>query len=76
VHISYRWLAGGTMEEGERTRLPQSIAPKTSAECYLGLRTPPTPGVYELRVTLVQEGVAWFDDLDPRNAWKATVVVV
>jgi hypothetical protein len=34
------------------------------------------PGVYELRVTLVQEGVAWFDDLDPTNAWEATVVVV
>jgi hypothetical protein len=32
--------------------------------------------VYELRVTLVQEGVAWFDDLDPRNGWGTTVVVV
>jgi len=76
VHISYRWVAGPTAVEGERTRLPQSIAPKTSAECYLGLRTPPTPGTYELRVTLVQEGVAWFDDLDPGNAWGTTVVVV
>ncbi len=76
VHISYRWLAGGTAEEGERTRLPQSIAPKTSAEGYLGLRAPATPGVYELRVTLVQEGVAWFDDLHPGNAWGTTVVVV
>jgi len=76
VHISYRWVPGTEGEEGERTRLPQSIAPSTSAECYLGLRTPATPGVYELRVTLVQEGVAWFDDLDPANAWGTTVVVV
>lgn len=76
VHLSYRWLAGETAQEGERTRLPQSIAPRTGAECYLGLRTPPAPGVYELRVTLVQEGVAWFDDLDPRNVWGTRVVVV
>ena len=76
VHISYRWVTGSSAEEGERTRLPRSIAPSTSADCYLGLRTPATPGVYELRVTLVQEGVAWFDDLDPSNAWGTTVVVV
>jgi len=76
VHISYRWVAGSAAEEGERTRLPQSIAPSTSAKCYLGLRAPAEPGVYELRVTLVQEGVAWFDELDPCNAWGTTVVVV
>ena len=76
VHLSYHWVADATSEEGERTRLPRSIAPGTSADCYLGLRVPATPGVYELRVTLVQEGVAWFDDLDPANAWGTTVVVV
>jgi len=75
VHISYRWVAGSTSDEGDRTRLPQSIAPKSSLECYLGVRAPAKPGAYELRVTLVQEGVAWFDDLDPRNAWVRTVLV-
>jgi hypothetical protein len=73
VHISYRWVAGSAAEEGERTRLPQSIAPSTSAKCYLGLRAPAEPGVYELRVTLVQEGVAWFDELHPGNALSASV---
>lgn len=76
VHISYRWVAGAATEEGERTRLPQSIAPSTSADCYLGLRAPAEPGVYELQVTLVQEGVAWFDELDPQSVWGTTVVVV
>ena len=33
------------------------------------------PGDYELRVTVVQEGVAWFEDLNPENAWVTTVVV-
>lgn len=75
VHISYRWVAGSTSDEGDRTRLPQSIAPKSSLECYLGVRAPAKPGAYELQVTLVQEGVAWFDDLDPRNAWVRTVLV-
>ena len=73
VHISYHWVSGATAEEGERTRLPQSIAPRTSAECYLGLHAPAEPGVYELRVTLVQEGVAWFDELHPENALRTSV---
>jgi hypothetical protein len=76
VHVSYRWVAGSAAVEGERTRLPQSIAPSTRVDCFLGVRAPTAPGVYELRVTLVQEGVAWFDDLDPENACAMTVVVV
>jgi hypothetical protein len=73
VHISYRWVADGAAEEGERTRLPQSIAPRATADCVLGLRAPAEPGAYELRVTLVQEGVAWFDDLNADNALRASV---
>ena len=73
VHISYHWVSGAIAEEGERTRLPQSIAPRTSAECYLGLHAPAEPGVYELRVTLVHEGVAWFDELHPENALRTSV---
>jgi hypothetical protein len=75
VHLSYRWTADGVAEEGERTRLPWSIAPAASAQCYLGLRAPAAPGVYELVVTLVQEEVAWFDALDEGNAWRGTVRV-
>jgi hypothetical protein len=29
-----------------------------------------------LRLTLVQEGIAWSDDLDARNAWSDRVRVV
>jgi hypothetical protein len=42
----------------------------------VGLAAPSSPGTYELRLTLVQEGIAWFDDLDARNAWSARVRVV
>ena len=73
VHISYRWVSGSVAEEGERTRLRETIAPSTSADGYFGLRAPETAGTYELQVTLVQEGVAWFDDLDPANALRASV---
>jgi len=40
---------------------------------HLGLHAPAEPGVYELRVTLVQEGVAWFDELHPENALRTSV---
>jgi hypothetical protein len=69
-------VADGAAEEGERTRLPQSIAPRATADCVLGVRAPAEPGAYELRVTLVQEGVAWFDDVDPGNVWGTTVTVI
>jgi acetolactate synthase-1/2/3 large subunit len=76
VHLSYRWVRDGASEEGARSRLPRTIAPRTRADCRVGLAAPSSPGTYELRLTLVQEGIAWFDDLDARNAWSARVRVV
>jgi hypothetical protein len=68
VHISYRWLRDGEAEEGTRSRLPRAIPPRGGLVCRVGLVAPSKPGTYDLRLTLVQEGIAWFDDLDSRNA--------
>jgi hypothetical protein len=36
---------------------------------------PPATGRYTLRLTLLQEGVRWFDDVDPASAVAAEVHV-
>jgi hypothetical protein len=76
VHASYRWLHEGVAEDGARSRLPHAIPPGTGMVCRVGVTAPSEPGVYELRLTLVQEGVAWFDDLDPRNVLTRPVRIV
>ena len=76
VHVSYRWVRNGVAEEGARSRLPRAIPPGESMTCRVGVTAPSTPGEYDLRLTLVQEGVAWFDDLDLRNVCSQAVRIV
>jgi hypothetical protein len=65
VHLSYRWTPPAG--EGLRSSLPDAIPPATTRRCRLTLETPP-PGDYTLAITLVQEQVRWFDELDDENA--------
>jgi len=74
VHLSYRWLPAAS--EGLRSLLPEAIPPASSRSCRLTLQTPPRPGKYTLVITLVQEQVSWFDELDERNALVRPVRVV
>lgn len=80
VHVSYKWLDLETgrpvPEEGLRTRLPRTLPPAQSARCTLKVQTPATEGRFRLSLTLVQELVAWFDDLDARNASPHEVTLV
>jgi hypothetical protein len=65
VHLSYHWQAldGRWLEfDGERTPLPHDISPGESFRHYLTVKTPSQPGDALLQLTLVQEGVAWFDE--------------
>jgi hypothetical protein len=75
VHISYRWSEHGEVIEGDRSILPEALPPGVERTCPFSLRTPETPGDYRLVVTLVQEQVAWFDELDPQNAWSGQVQI-
>jgi len=62
VDVSYKWFTGATMLpiEGERTVLPMPITPKGALDLDVRVVAPNEPGDYALRITLVQEAVAWF----------------
>ena len=76
VNVSYKWFLEAKMLpiEGERTPLPKPIGPKMSLELPVHVVAPSQPGKYELRVTLVQEGVTWF--MTKSNTYLAIPVAV
>lgn len=80
VHLSYRWkdTSGSSAIAGEenRTRLPRMLAPGSSIQCGLEVLAPKIGGEFEISITLVQEGVTWFDDIAPSNACSARIRVV
>lgn len=72
VHIGDRWYPKEDQpdghREGYRFRLPGALSPGECVTCRFLFRTPTEEGPYELRLTLVQEDVAWFDAIDADNA--------
>ena len=62
VMVSYKWFQGAEMLpiEGERTALPAPIGPKQAKNVAVQIVAPNHAGNFILRVSLVQEAVAWF----------------
>jgi hypothetical protein len=66
VALTYRWFdAAGhlVIAEGKRTLLPYDLPPGASARVAQQIVAPQKAGRYRLRLTLVQENVAWFDEM-------------
>ena len=65
VSISYHWLAANGNKvvgfEGHRTPLPRDIPPGDSLTADNVVVTTPEAGEYRLKLTLVHEGVTWFE---------------
>ncbi|MEN3370524.1 MAG: hypothetical protein V7609_2667 [Verrucomicrobiota bacterium] len=79
IHLSYHWFdADGTIAvfEGLRTPLTPSIDPGTSETYEIKIAAPSEPGEYRLRITLVQTGVRWFDELAAASGWIDILVGV
>jgi hypothetical protein len=80
VNISYRRksthdssaVASG---DGNRTHLPCILPPGSSIHLRVEVLPPDIAGESEIIITLVQEGVAWFNDIDALNACSAKVKV-
>lgn len=72
VHLSYRWFDGASnaqlVDNEIRTALVRPIAAGATLEQPMNVRAPSRPGKYLLRVTLVQEHVCWFDDIEDSNS--------
>jgi len=81
VNISYRWKStlppiSVDRGDGNRTLLPRMLLPCSTIHCRMEVLAPDIEGDFEITVTLVQEGVAWFHDIDASNACSAIVKVV
>lgn len=79
VHISYHWLdstGSYVVFDGMRTRFVPELPSGRQRTYPVDFLAPDVPGRYILQLTLVQEYVAWFDNIDPRNAVQCTVEVV
>lgn len=81
VHVSYKWIDPVSLQqlegtEGLRSRLPRTLVPKQSLRCKLRVNAPAVCGTFILRVTLVQEYVAWFDDIMLENSSSAAVSIL
>jgi Domain of unknown function (DUF4915) len=77
VEVCYRWFDAAGDEAGAGTwlhnRLPRVLAPRDVITFKVLVAPPPGTGRYTLRVTLLQEGVRWFDDVDPASAVSGDV---
>src|SRR5215470_7415711 len=65
VRFAYHWFdkdGKKVVHDGERTLLAEDLPAGATAQLNATVVGPPTPGDYTIRFTLVQEGIAWFDD--------------
>lgn len=77
VNFSYNWFdANGNrvVRDGERTALNQRLEPQQSEKLNATIKFPDQPGNYTLALTMVQEGVTWFNDAGAQSP-RATVNV-
>jgi hypothetical protein len=79
-NVSYYWIEAvrrkGRRFDGVRTHLFPGLEAGQTACTRVPGHTPSRPGRYVLRVTLVQEGVAWVDDESSRAFADCNVRVV
>ena len=77
VRLAARWFdgEGRFIAQGPRTPLLPSLRSGERRTIAVRIDPPFEAGEYELRISAVQELVAWFDDLDAANGWAGTVAV-
>jgi hypothetical protein len=81
IYVSYKWFDGSDGNEvtgvrAQRSNLPRTLFPNETVEMVAAVVVPARIGPAILRITLIQEGVSWFDDQDMENALEACVEIV
>jgi hypothetical protein len=65
IHASYHWYDSDMrkcVSGGLRTKLPETGIPAgQSVKLQIAVQTPPEPGIHYLMLTMVHEGVCWFE---------------
>lgn len=76
VYASYHWVDGmGVMAVHEGVRTPIDVPAGCLREVEVRGFAPPDAGIYELIITLVQEGSFWFDERIPNARCSCWVMV-
>ncbi len=78
VMASYHWLdegGGVAVFEGLRSNLPAPVPPGGTCDLEIHVEAPERPGTYVLELSLLQDGWAWADQVDPRLAVHVPVEV-
>ena len=81
VHIAYHWFdqTGRTpvVFDGMRTMLPLPLEQaERGRQLAATVQAPHQPGVYNLSMTLVQEGFFWFDQAANNACAHKTICVI
>lgn len=79
VHISYHFIdaTDGSVSvfDGDRTKIWPRLAANQNRTLTVSVKAPNDVGRYILRVTLVQEGIAWFDEAGSRVFSEVEIAV-
>lgn len=79
VCFAWRWERGEgaarTVVTEGRAALDRAVGPAERLDATLSVDAPAEPGEYRLRLSLVQEWVRWFDDVDARGGVSGQVRV-
>jgi hypothetical protein len=79
VWLAYHWVSetgAVVVFEGERSELPQPVAPGAQVAARAKVVAPATPGRYRLQLDLVFERFAWFSQRDPANLHQVEIEVL
>ncbi len=81
VYVSYKWLDPGTGAYVTDTRayrspLPRTLFPGESIDMTVRIVVPDANRAALLRITALQEGIAWFDDQDAASGAEFPVEIL
>lgn len=69
VRLSYHWIAAGSRErvvwDGYRSGIFPGVWPGKARDCAMSIVAPDAPGEYILQISVVQDGVCWFEEIVP-----------
>ena len=68
--MSYHWLSEDgsiVIKDGIRSMIPDGIPPGSTVTVPVVVKFPDTTGRYKIRFSPVQEGCAWFYQVNPNS---------